>query len=61
MNAMIRTNPTERRFGGRAIGLVAALALAIGTFAAAPAFAADRHGHGGGGSAAPLAARATAQ
>jgi hypothetical protein len=42
----IRSNPKRRLWRAPAIGMIAA-ALAVGTFAAAPAMAYDHHGHGG--------------
>lgn len=49
MNAITRTEP--RRRGGRVLGLIAALALAVGAVGASPAFAADHHWHGARGHA----------
>ncbi|HEY5209278.1 MAG TPA: hypothetical protein VIJ42_07525 [Stellaceae bacterium] len=49
---LIRSKPRlSRLWSARAIGLVAAAALAAGAFAVTPAMAADHHGRGGGGHA----------
>ena len=47
MNDIIRSDRKPRRIGARALGVIAAAALAAGTIGvAAPAFADDHHWHG---------------